>query len=82
MGRGIPEAWANRTQTAEILGITMHGLLLLQRDRVLPPDCAACGRIRWLRSELAERRDELREYLRKTYSDGLLVEEASATIDA
>ena len=59
--------WSNRGQTAEILGISNIALILLQRDKVLPPDCAACGRIRWRTEELHTRRAELREYLNGKY---------------
>ena len=59
--------WANVSKTCELLGITGAALLLLQRDRVLPPDCAGCGRIRWDVEELTARRDEVREYLMQRY---------------
>ena len=61
--------WAGAHATADYLGITYRGLLLLQRDRRLLPDCVPCGRIRWRISELDAARDGVQSYLKKTYAD-------------
>lgn len=58
-----PGIWVYRTETEELLGITGPGLLLLQRDLGFRPDCQACGRIRWKRSEVLARREQLRGWL-------------------
>lgn len=65
----VGEGWADRKRAIEVLGISGPALLLLQRDRVLPPDCALCGRIRWREDELRARREEVRAYLARTYPD-------------
>lgn len=59
--------WANATETAEALGIDNYALLLLQRDRIFPTDCSACGRVRWRRRDIEARRAELRAYLQEHY---------------
>jgi hypothetical protein len=59
--------WTNRTGACEILGISNAALILLQRDKLLPPDCQACGRIRWRVVELHERREALRLHLQQKY---------------
>jgi hypothetical protein len=77
------EKWANRIQTSEILGVSLHAISLLARDNKLKPDCITCGRIRWLRSELAQRRQELRDHLRSRYpdkTDELIIEDEDAKI--
>jgi hypothetical protein len=79
----VSHRWANRDATLEILGISNAALILLRRDGVLEPDCVSCGRIRWLISELEERREEIRAYLVNRYgslSESLLYYEQSDTI--
>lgn len=63
----MSDEWANRQQTQQILGISNAALILLQRDKVLKPDCITCGRIRWKRADLHRRRDEIRQYLIEHY---------------
>lgn len=59
--------WTSPDGAAAILGISRAALMLLHRDKLLAPDCATCGRNRYLISECERRRDELRAYLMQRY---------------
>ena len=63
------QKWAGKHSAAQMLGISTGAISVLMKDKVLPPDCLTCGKIVWRIEELAERRNEVREYLRSTYPD-------------
>jgi hypothetical protein len=61
----------SRDQVCQYLGITITGLMLLRRDRLIHPDCAACGRYRYLRTDIERDSLMLMKHLTETYKDSL-----------
>lgn len=76
--QAVLDKWMFRAEVLSTLGISNAALILLGRDKVLEPDCVECGRMWWSRTEVIERRDEIRAYLEDTYgtASGSLIEYA------
>ena len=65
------DIWMTRDQVCEYLGISIAGLLLLRRDRLIHPDCAQCGRNRYYRADIERDGLALMKHLTETYKEDL-----------